>query len=240
MRRLTSALAVTAALLSLAAPQIADACSCMKAPSPVIAAKDAEAVFEGKVISVEDFEKSMPPGDYKVKARRYKVEVIRSWKGMVTTGETIDIETADNSAACGRTYELNTNYLIYAAASDTKGAFMDGLCSRTMPSDKAVEDFEALGPADGKWEPPADTGGDEGADGGGDDGPGEPAVDNPFVRANEEGGPAEDGGAADGEAPAAPQPTEPSSRGCSVGGEGAGPLGLALGLGLLGWRRRRS
>jgi MYXO-CTERM domain-containing protein len=236
MRPLTWALAASIALTAYAAPQLADACSCMKAPSAVVAAKDAEAVFEGKVLSVEDFEKTFGPGDYKMKAKRYKVEIIRSWKGMVKAGETINIETADNSAACGRTYELNTNYLIYANASDQEGHLHDGLCSRTMKSEKAAEDFEALGPADGNWEPPADTG-----EGGGEDGPSdrgeeptEPAMENPFQKPDE---PAAEGGAQ--EQPAQPQPTEPSERGCSIGDEGAGPLGLALGLGLLGWRRRR-
>ena len=93
MRPLHWVLVSTLALTTYAAPKIADACSCMKAPDAVVAAKDAAAVFEAKVISVEDFEKTLQPNDYKMKAKRYKVEVLRSWKGMVSAGDSIFIRT---------------------------------------------------------------------------------------------------------------------------------------------------
>jgi MYXO-CTERM domain-containing protein len=238
MRRLTCVFAV--ALTAFALPRVADACSCVKSPSAAASAKGAHAVFEGKVISSEDFEKTLSGTDYKMKARKYEVQVLRTWKGMVKVGESVTIESADNSAACGRTYELNTDYLIYANASDQEGYLHDGLCSRTTKSADAAEDFEALGPADGNWQAPADT-----VEEGGDDGgaPTEPSAPNPFDRSGDSGTPAaDDGGPAEGDAPAEPPPGEPSSRGCSMAtNDGSTRTGLALvlGLGLVGLGRRR-
>ena len=236
MRRLTCVFAV--ALTTFALPRVADACSCVKSPSAAASAGRAVAVFEGKVLKSEDFEKTLTGGDHKMKARRYEVKVLRTWKGMIAVGDTLMIETADNGAACGRSYELDTDYLIYANASDTEGYLHDGLCSRTQKSAKAGEDFEALGPADGNWQAPEDTGGDTGVDGG-DGAPDEPTMANPFEHAQGEAG-GEVGADGDPGAKADPPPAEPNARGCSLtANNGSQGLGLFLGLGILGLGRRR-
>lgn len=245
MRRIPLALTCCLALLgTFAAPQIADACSCIKPPGPVAAASDAGAVFEAKIVSKSDFEKSFGDLNHKQKMHRYSVEVLRVWKGgdIAPSGTKIDIVTADNSAACGRIFEIGESYLVYATYSE--GEFSDGLCSNTKKSADAAADFEALGEATGKWTAPAE-GGDDGGDGGnGDEGdaPTEPAV-NPFDRPADDGGAADDGAKSEGEgsSPAEPPPAEGSKRGCAVsdpgGPAGAGALGMLFGA--IAWRRRR-
>lgn len=239
MRRL--ALALPLALLALATPRIADACSCIQSPGPIPAASDAGAVFEGKILSIADAP-AQGDGLGTMPMKVYTVEVLRTWKGTAKVGDKVKIQTADNSAACGRAYEKGVKYLMYVQNADG-GDFSDNLCSRTMKSDQASADFEALGEADGAWEAPEDAGGDAGADAGADgpneEAPTEPAID-PFAP-KDEGGEVDPEGAPSGDgAPAQPQPAEGSSRGCSV--DASGDLGGAAALALLlplAWRRRR-
>ncbi len=232
MRRFALALCIFAG--TFAAPRIADACSCIKPPGPVEAARDAGAVFEAKIVSKEGFKKEFPGSDFSQQMTRYTVEVSRVWKGadLAPSGSKVQIETADNSAACGRSYEIGTSYLIYATLDGTN--FVDGLCSRTAKSADAADDFAALDAANGDF---GSAGEDEGGE---DEGNAtanpdpEPPVVNPFDHGSQDAG--SDPGA---DPITEPPPAEGSKRGCSLGGENSGAAGLLF-VGLLAWRRRRS
>ena len=80
----------------------------------------------------------------------YQFEVIRSWKGSL--GQTLTVETASDSAACGRSYTLGASYVLYLHNVNGDRAH-DGACSRTRSTKDAAEDLAFLG---------VDQGSDEG------------------------------------------------------------------------------
>ncbi|KIG16133.1 hypothetical protein DB30_05005 [Enhygromyxa salina] len=190
------------------APTEAQACSCIRSPGAVESARDADAVFTAKLLAVAD---GPQPGPHAMQTKIFTFEVQRTFKGQLDAK--INIETADNSAACGRAYgDPDSEWLIYARIDD-KGQARDNLCSRTTALADAAADIEALDAnadtLDQPNEPPPTT----------DPGPAEPepepiqpeAVDN------------------------APEPAAPSKKGCSVTATDIGGGGLAtiLGFGLL-------
>ena len=129
MKSLLLAALATLAVASLA-PSMGAACSCMRVP-PETALAEHDAVFEGRVVSVE------PEGD----RLRVRFEVVQQWKGVTT--ETVELRTANNSAACGVAFEADTSWLVYADAEE--GGYVTGLCSRTARMSDAEEDREFLG-----------------------------------------------------------------------------------------------
>jgi hypothetical protein len=124
-------LAVALALLAQLAPSRAAACSCMAPPPPAESAQNSTAVFEGRVTRIDD-----PQGEPKV-----HFQVVRSFKG--PSSESIEVRTANSSAACGYGFEEGKSYLVYA--SEESGALHTGLCSRTRLASEASEDITALG-----------------------------------------------------------------------------------------------
>jgi len=124
-------IAAALAVLVQLAPSRAAACSCMAPPPPKESAQSSAAVFEGRVTRIED-----PQGEPKV-----HFQVVRSFKG--PSGESIEIRTANNSAACGYGFEEGKSYLVYA--SEESGALHTNLCSRTRLASEASEDMTALG-----------------------------------------------------------------------------------------------
>jgi hypothetical protein len=117
----------------VAAPRAARACSCLPPPSPVEAAEQAVAVFEGRTFGV------VREGQH----NRFTFEVTRVWKGEV--GTRVDVWSHSQSATCGRGFESGASYVVYAGSRD--GHLVDGLCSRTREISRASEDLEALGTA---------------------------------------------------------------------------------------------
>jgi MYXO-CTERM domain-containing protein len=135
--RVTAALALTAALLAVAAqlPSRAHACSCMP-QTPRDAFEGAVAVFEGHVAEVQPPPETDGTGQFTV-----RMKVVRAWKGIES--EEAVVTTAANSATCGYNFAVGTSYLVYAGAID--GKLDVSLCSRTQPIAAAGEDLEALG-----------------------------------------------------------------------------------------------
>ena len=127
---------LTAASAALFTPARAAACSCMQ-QSPEDAAAAADAIFEGRVVTLE----APAEGDQSTPVR-VTVAVTQQWKGV--DGEEVELTTAANSAMCGYNFELDQVYLIYAYEED--GALAVSLCSRTQPADQADEDRTHLGP----------------------------------------------------------------------------------------------
>lgn len=141
--------AAFAAMLAVAAPQDADACSCMVPPGPAQALAGADAVFEGRVGTL-----GSSPGEGKISVPRISVPitVLRAWKG-VEAGKEITVITSESSASCGYSFRQGETYLVYAARSQN-GVLSVSLCSRTRRIADAADDLTALG-APGGAPPPA-------------------------------------------------------------------------------------
>ena len=207
--------ALSPALLVLTTSE-AEACSCMKAPPALEAARSVDVVFHGKLVSVADAPKS---GQYDLPNKIFTFEVVRTFKGQLDAQ--VNVLTADNSAACGRNYgDPDSEWLIYARVDD-QGQTHDNLCSRTRAIDAAADDIAELeANADSLDQPPEQTTPEE-------PGPAEPEPEPVLPETAEDG----------------PEPAAPSKKGCAVIDATPADLGgLAglLGLGLVLARRRRS
>jgi hypothetical protein len=217
MRRALTVTLLSLALLpaALLTARAAQACSCIQTPPPVEAARNADAVFHGKLISVADVPKN---GQYALAHKMYTFEVVRTFKGQLDPQ--VNIKTTDNGAACGRDFGApGGEWLIYASIDD-QGQAHDNLCSRTRPIEDAASDIAELEGAAGTLDQPNEPAVEPG--------PADPEPE-PLPPEQTEG----------------PEPSKPSKKGCSVSDVETTPLGrlgLSLGLlgslGMLGWRRR--
>jgi MYXO-CTERM domain-containing protein len=212
---LVAALALTP--IALLVPSEAEACSCIPTKDAVTSARDADAVFEGKLLLIET---PKPAGPHALQMKVFTFEVKRTFKGQLD-GQ-VRVETTDNSAACGRDFgKVGDGWLIYARADDS-GQLSDGLCSRTKPIADAAADIAEL-------EANADTLDDANP-------PAEPPDDDDEIPPSEdEPRPIEPS------AEPEPAPIEPGKKGCSIGDESPEPItALALfGLLALPWSRSR-
>lgn len=141
---LVALVAALAAIFVL--PQTCFACSCLPPKPPLEAAADAAAVFQGRVTKVEQVR-----GSTGAESKRVTMQVSKVWKGNVTA-ETL-VYTANDSAACGISFQQGTEYIVYASVADgtdvsgtPANSFVTGLCDRTSPIAEASDDLAALGP----------------------------------------------------------------------------------------------
>jgi Tissue inhibitor of metalloproteinase len=206
MRRALTVTMLSLALLpaALLTARTAEACSCIAPPPPVEAARNADAVFHAKLVSVADVPKT---GPHALGNKMFTFEVVRTFKGQLDAQ--VNIMTTDNSAACGREYGApGSEWLIYATI-DGKGQTHDNLCSRTKPIADAASDIAELEAAEGTLdqpnEPPIEPG------------PSDPEPE-PLPPEPTEG----------------PEPAEPSKKGCSVSDTEPAPLRLLGMFGLFG------
>lgn len=116
-------------LLAVLAAPAAVACSCIPNSPPQEAYEAADLVFVGEVIDIED-----EPGTYPA-GWRVTLRVLHPVKGVFI--ETIMVNTANNSAACGFPFEQGRSYFVYADTEESKARV--SLCSRTA----ALEDADA-------------------------------------------------------------------------------------------------
>jgi hypothetical protein len=206
MRRALTVTILSLALLpaALLTARTAEACSCIGPLPPVEAARNADAVFHAKLVSVADVPKT---GPHALGNKMFTFEVIRTFKGQLDAQ--VNIMTTDNSAACGREYgAAGSEWLIYATIDD-KGQTHDNLCSRTKPIEDAASDIAELEAAEGTL-----------------DQPNEPAVEPGPADPEPEPLPPE--------ATEGPEPAEPSKKGCSVSDNESAPVRLLGMFGLLG------
>lgn len=208
--------------MALFVPSEAEACSCIPSKDAVTAARDATAVFEGKLVKIEN---PKPPGPYDLPMTIFTFEVKRTFKGQLDSKVTV--ETAENSAACGRGYgKVGDSWLIYARSTD-QGQLTDNLCSRTKPIADAAADIaelEANKDTLDQPNPPAEPEPDP-----------EPEATDTVPPVEEEPEPIEPS------PPVEPEPTEPGKRGCSIADESPEPITALALLGLLAlpWSRSR-
>ncbi|AKT43298.1 hypothetical protein [Chondromyces crocatus] len=151
-------LAAATALVTLAQPDVASACSCIPSPPVEVALQKASAVFAGRIISV-----TRPKDGGNVVA---KFAVSRAWKGV--SGKTVEVSTSSHGASCGLNLKQGEERLIYADTYD--GGLWASICTRSALLADAKEDVALLNsglpteappppvipaPGDGPPEPPA-------------------------------------------------------------------------------------
>src|SRR3989344_5939889 len=117
-----------------------NACSCAMLGSPEESLQVANAVFSGRVVSVE-----MPQGfiQSSVDPVRVTFEVDRFWKGPAFKER--EIITPRSSASCGYYFNKGKSYLVYTYFDKESQEEYTGICSRTKLVDDAKEDFEVIG-----------------------------------------------------------------------------------------------
>jgi hypothetical protein len=130
--------ALVLALSTLAFGSTALACKC--APHSVAEGlNDAAAVFEGRVVSIEDVTEGTDPA---VAKKRVTLSIVRVWKDLEDV-ETVTLTTNAESAACGFQFERDTSYLVYANRSEQSLTVHS--CTRTRLLADAGEDLTQLG-----------------------------------------------------------------------------------------------
>lgn len=128
-------------LFTLFAVEPLSACTCAPPGPPVEEMERADAVFSGKVESLEPA--PLPGDDPKWPARlKVTLRLLSVWKG-VPEGERVTVFTASQSAACGFGFRSGKKYLVYAYESD--GELTATLCSRTVLLKRAEADRQGLG-----------------------------------------------------------------------------------------------
>ncbi|MBI2499106.1 hypothetical protein HYV88_02590 [Candidatus Woesearchaeota archaeon] len=127
-------------LLSLLIVPFVLACSCIAPGTPLEELDRSDAVFSGKVLSIED------TGGYnEVKSRDVVFELYTSWKSSFKLYDTVKVRTARDSAACGYGFQKGEEYLVYAYKySDSGNMLSANICSRTKLLSQADEDIKEL------------------------------------------------------------------------------------------------
>lgn len=126
-------------------------CSCAWWATPYESYQSADTVFIGKVTSIETIEdtstdvlpkKTGEFNFYLAYDSKYitSFEVINHIKG--NQNDIIQIHTQWNGASCGRNFDLNTEYFVYAYWNDN--TLTTSLCDRTNELKYAVDDINSL------------------------------------------------------------------------------------------------
>ncbi len=122
---------------SLGTSQASSACSCFEILSPLAAMAQADVVFTGTVIEIDE--------QPSISIVKFKVD--RAWKGV--DGDEATIVTSFSGATCGYLFALDEAYLVYGrfgAYIVPAGEFPDtGLCDPNKLLSEATEDIETLG-----------------------------------------------------------------------------------------------
>lgn len=121
-------------------PSYASACSCAPPPDVKTALSNSDAVFSGKVISVNN--KRTLKG-YSV--RNVLFEISQTWKGVNESH--ITVITGQGGGDCGIDFIVGNDYLVYSRESDMYGKkqLTTIMCDRTTELISANEDLSYLG-----------------------------------------------------------------------------------------------
>ena len=114
------------------------ACECVQPKPPLVSLDESNAVFSGKVVSLQITDDLYP-------SREVTFDVITIWKGI--SNDSVKVTTGMGGADCGYDFENGKDYLVYAYGDPEKEIGTD-YCSRTKPLDKADADLVALGSGD--------------------------------------------------------------------------------------------
>ena len=120
------------------------ACKCVVPGSPSEELEKFDAVFTGRVLSIEhSFDpnaSSVSPGDHTTVG--FTVNTV--WKG--TVDKNIDLTTPPTGGSCGFAFVEAEDYIVYAYEGTEENANLNvSICSRTALLAEAQADMEALG-----------------------------------------------------------------------------------------------
>ena len=122
------------------------ACSCAMPGTPSEEIDKFDAVFAGRVVSIEhSFDPSKTPvhGDHTTIG--FNVSAV--WKGAVSRD--MDVTTPPTGGACGFVFEEGEEYIVYAYDSTyADEGYSVNICSRTALLADAQEDLDAFGDGD--------------------------------------------------------------------------------------------
>lgn len=123
--------------LFLIYPEPIYACKCVLPGSPSEEMARFATVFQGRVVSVRELDggDAAPAGRGQLNVE-FEVETV--WKGNV--GQSINLTTVRDAAACGISFVVGDTYVVYAEDDSTVHR-----CSRTRPLSEAAEDLAELG-----------------------------------------------------------------------------------------------
>jgi len=152
-------LAILAVILLLSSapflqPNIAHACSCVADTSQEEDFENAEAVFIGRVLSIEEHRgfaqqllRTLPFIERRPSYRTITFHVTERWKGI--DANLVTAATGFGGGDCGYYFAEGETYLVYAHDGDFYGEKLaTGICSRTEVLRHADEEITALGPSD--------------------------------------------------------------------------------------------
>jgi hypothetical protein len=116
------------------------ACSCAFAGPPCQAAREASAVFVGRVRAIEQVKRAQD--EYRFYGRRVRFEIIDAFTGV--SGGAAEVYTGHGGGDCGYGFRTGGTYLVYAYRGAESPNLTTGICSRTRPVSDAEEDLSYL------------------------------------------------------------------------------------------------
>lgn len=121
-------------------PTAASACSCEQPPGVAEELSRSDAVFSGKVISIEE-----KPPLLSVPSKTVIFQVGRIWKGIEQSQ--VKITTGQGGGDCGFDFNMGQEYLVYAVKSNSYGlnSLSTIICDRTATLSQAQGDLPLLG-----------------------------------------------------------------------------------------------
>lgn len=121
------------------------ACTCVGPSTARGALGVSSAVFAGTVVRMDSLPRSLGPELPGLPEPNLAVtfRVDDWWKGAVRRSAVV--RTNDDAGACGYSFTLRSEYLVYAV-SDSTGRLHTSICTRTASRVDAVADIAALGP----------------------------------------------------------------------------------------------
>ena len=127
-------------MVTLAVARDAFACSCAMPGPPCQSAWNADAVFSGTVLSIEQIENEALGRPWE--SRLVKLSVQRGF--INGPSGAVDIVTGAGGGDCGYQFKVGAQYLVYAMKNPSTGRLSTSICSRTKPLADAVEDLRYL------------------------------------------------------------------------------------------------
>jgi hypothetical protein len=138
-RRIAFAFAL---LASLVVHDTVSACDCPVPPDPARALAQADAVFEGEVVSIGPSAFAGQPCGGLCPDTDVRFRVARAWKGSPPREVVVQI---DRDSDCAFPFAVGSSYVVYASRVDANGPYYTDNCRRTRRSDRAAEDLRVLG-----------------------------------------------------------------------------------------------
>ncbi|MCR4325427.1 MAG: hypothetical protein NUV59_01305 [Patescibacteria group bacterium] len=148
--KITISAIVAILLAGFGVPDPAFACSCVADYSQEQAFEDAEAVFVGRVLSIQEHRNTLRQlfgDDIAPSYRTVKFHVTERWKGIEQN--LVTVATGFGGGDCGFYFADGETYLVYAHDGSFYGEELaTGICTHTEVLRHAQDDLDALGPGD--------------------------------------------------------------------------------------------